>query len=997
MMQDTNRYGQLTRSLCLVLLLVLAGTGPALAEEATSQPATQPATQPASQPASQPSTQPAEDEDAADLAPIRRARRDYMRGNYKRAAATCRELLNDPAVQVEAAIGLADALNIVGQYTQAIDALNQVETAGQASAKWHVALAESLAQVGKYPEALAHARKATTLNRTWAPALLTQGQLLEILGRDDQAVDVYRSMERIIEADDYHDDAESLIVLGQILNRYAALTGRKASAQAQNILSNYFEVAYNDVDESYWPARVATAAFLLEKHKPDMAAKHLEAALKLNKNIPDAHAGMAALYLGAWNFEACLAATNEALKINPHHHVALYIQAACNMQWRRFEKVPPILEKLLHVNPYDVDALSLMAAAYIRMEQNDKARPYIERVATVNPNAYELPHTIGQWLVSGRHFSRAEDYLLKAADLAPNRAEPWASLGKMYMETGQETKALEVLEKARQLDDFRSDVANYLNVVRDLQAFDVRETEHFIIKVDGRHDKVLLDLIADYMEQIYSEVCGDFQYEPKQKTIIEVLPTQQTFSARIAGRGWIPTVGASTGRVIAITAPNRQRATLGLHNWAEVLRHEFAHTVTLEQTGNRIPHWFTEACAVWQQKDKRAAKYIQALVAATQNDQLMKVEDLDWGFIRPTRPGQRMLAYAQSEWMLDYIIRKHGFGMVNEMLQAFGEGKPQADVFQDVLGVSEADFDTNFRRWAHEQIIDWGFSPDPIPDLEQAKKQAEDKSHLAASHADYALALLARGKIDEAETAAQKALDIDAGNTRALSVLATVYQHQEKFDKAIAAVRRLEQHDPTTAVAPRVLAKCYLQQRDWPKAIAALELLQKRQPLDDFSYEQLATIYTQLGQPEKALPNLLHLHTHSMSDPQHARQIAEIYRAGGQPELALRFFRDVTYINPYETSAYLGMAGIYTRQKAYDKAKQAAENMTYIDPDDATGWNYLAMVGYRAGKARKDLDELRAARQAALRARDLDPGSQAGQIIDYIDAAISDLQPTPEP
>ncbi len=976
MTHNMRKYPRPAACLCLLLAMCLPAIAPA--DE----------TGPASQPAAQPVTQPAD-------SPLDSARRDYMKGRYERAIEGYRKLLDDETLQVPAAVGLAKAYNIVGQYGEAADALRQVAEAGEDSAAWHVALAESLSHVGQYRQALQHARQATTLDARWAPALLIHGQLLETLGRDADAVNIYRSMEHIIAADDYHDDPQSLIALGQILNRFAILTGRKASAQAQNILTNYFEVAYHDVDPDYWPARIATAAFLLEKHKPDQAAKHLEAALELNERIPDAHVGMAALHLNAWNFEACLEAADQALDINPHHSDAFYAKAVCNMLWRRFEEVPPILENILEVNPNHLGALSLMAAAYVRMDRDTEAQPYMQRVAEVNPDAYELPLTIGEWLVSGRLFERAEEYLLRATELAPERAEPWAALGKMYMETGEEDKALEVLETARRIDDFREDVVHYLNVVRKLRAFDVRETEHFIIKVDGQHDKVLLDLIANYMEDIYDEVCGDFQYEPKRKTIIEVLPNQTDFSARIAGRGWIPTVGASTGRVIAITAPSRQRATLGLHNWAEVLRHEFAHTVTLEKTNNRIPHWFTEACAVWQQKDKRAAQYIETLVAATQNHRLMKVKNLDWGFIRPTYPGQRMLAYAQSEWMLDYIIRQIGFGTVDEMLRAFGEGKTQSEVFEDVLGVSESEFDGNFRHWAKKQIVEWGFSPDPIPELETAQQFAKDRPDLPSAHADHALALLMEGQFEEAQQAARQALKIDPKHTRALAVLASAFLQQEEFDDAIDTALRLEQADPTTAVGPRVLAKCYLNRRDWPHAIAALELLQKRQPYDDFSYEELARIYTQLGQPEKALPNLLHLHTHSMSDPQHARQIAEIYRSMGQSDLALRFFRDVTYINPYETSAYRGMAGIYTRQHEFEKAKTAAEHMTYIEPDDAKSWNYLAMVGYRVGKAHKNVDELQAAREAALRAHELDPNSQADQILDYIDAAIESLQTPP--
>jgi predicted Zn-dependent protease len=351
-----------------------------------------------------------------------------------------------------------------------------------------------------------------------------------------------------------------------------------------------------------------------------------------------------------------------------------------------------------------------------------------------------------------------------------------------------------------------------------------------------------------------------------------------------------------------------------------------------------------------------------------------------------------MLAYAQSEWMLDYIIRRYGFGKVNDILAGYADGKDQADVLHSALGVNEEQFDSAFRTWARQQIIEWGFSPDPVPDLADAARRAKEQSGLADAHADHALALMVKGKLDDAEKAAREALKIEPDNSRALGVLATVYLRKKEHDKAIETARRLEASDPTTAVAPRVLAKSYLYRRDWPQAIGALELLQQRQPYDSFSYEQLAKIYMQLGQSDKALPNLLHLHQHSMNNPTHARQIAEIYRSQGRHDLAIRFFRDVTYINPYETSAYQGLAGIYARQRQYDKARTAATNMTLIEPDSARGWNYLAMVGYRAGKASGSIEELKAARDAAEKARQLDSRSQAAQIIDAIDAAIDDLR-----
>lgn len=931
-----------------------------------------------------PDTQPAN-------SPLDRADRLYQQGLYDEAIDAYQPLRRQEELCVAAAVGTSRAQTMLGHYADALDSLQAVAEPGQADAVWRLQHARALCNVGRYADALEQSAEALRLAPAWAPAVQFHGELLELLGRDEDALETYRRMETIVESSDYRDDPESLVALGEILERYAALHGLKASDQARNILHNYFQEAYLKVDKEYWPAHVAAGWFLLRKHKASQAGKEFELAEKLNRRLPDTYAGKAMLYLQAWAFEKSIQTADQALKINPHHPEALLAKAACFMQWRKFQKVPPILEHILEANPYHLEALSMMAAAYIRMDLDEKAEPYMAKVREVNPRCALLPATIGEWLVAGRQFEKAEAYLREAVDNSPKMAEPLASLGEMYMQTGEEDKALDVLEKAHALDDFREDVVNYLNVCRKLQDFEVLETEHFIIKVDPEYDKVLLDEIATYMEEVYPEVTGDYGHEPEHKITIEVLPFQDDFSRRIAGRSWIPTVGACTGRVIAIAAPHKQRGDLGRHNWAAVLRHEFAHAVTLEGTNNRIPHWFTEACAVWQQQDKRSFQYIRALVDAVHDDRLMPVQELDWGFIRPKYPQQRLLAYCQSEWIMDYIIRTQGFGKIQDMLEAFATGTEQAEVFTQVLGMSERQFNKAFEQWARQQIREWGFDFEGPPDAKKAMLAAKLHPNNAEAQARHALALLHKGKLENARQAANRALTIDEDNLAALRVLANLELQTKKYDLAIELCMRIEKIDSTTRTVPHVLARAYLAKKDWAHAIAALELLQKRHPLDSFSYEQLAKMYMQFGQPELALPNLLHLHIHSMDDPQYARQIADIYRSLEQYPQALYFYRQVTHIDPYEISAYEGRAGIFVRQKDFDKARTAAEKMTLVEPDNARSWSYLAKVLYRMGKDRQQRAPLDEARQAALRAQTLRPDATADRLLEYIDAALTEL------
>jgi len=624
---------------------------------------------PAARSGGAPASRPATETKALD-----RCRRLYMKGDYAGAQREYGQLLARKDRRAAVAIGLAGSLSAQGKYAEALAVLKGAAALPAAGAKWHVAMAEALEDLGQYARALAHAEQANRLRDDWAPAIFVRGRLLETIGRKEEAKGVYKSMSKVVAGDAYRAEARSLVAVGRILDRHVILAGQKASDQADNILNNYIRRAYQVVEADYWPAYVAAGTFALSKHRVKTAAEEFRAALRHNRRCADAMVGLGAVALHGWRFERCIERADAALKINRNHADALWLKAVCLMQWRKFDQVEPLVGRILKTNPNHLEALSLGAALHIRLRAPEKAGSYIERVKKVNPNYAGLPNTIGQWLAAGRQFNQAEGYYRRAIELAPELAGPVTNLGCLYMQTGQEDKARTTLDKAHRIDDFRADVVNYLRILKDLDGFLVHRSPHFIIKVSGEHDRVLLGQVARYMEEIYPEVCGDFGHQPEGKTIVEIFPTHPQFSIRLAGRGWIGTIGACTGRVIVMVAPNKKRSRFGTFNWATVLRHEFTHAVTLSATGNRIPHWFTEACAVWQQPDRRNYDAVKSLVGATRSGRLFPIKELDWGFIRPAGGGDRSLAYAQAEWIMEYIIgdRKDAAGVSRRLVPEGG-------------------------------------------------------------------------------------------------------------------------------------------------------------------------------------------------------------------------------------------------------------------------------------------------------------------------------------
>ena len=973
--------------LLAAMLIATAAQAPGAPKPAgtTTAPATRPATQPATQP--------------GEILPA--ASKLFLKGDYAGAERLYAKAVAEKKSPIPAAIGHAKALQQQGKYAQAEKALTAVSDIAGEDHKWRTALAEALTHIGKYPEALVHATKAHKLRPTWAPAVLVRGRLLETLGRKKQAKTVYDSMSVVVAEKSYRNNAEQLVAVGMILDRYVILTGQKASGQADNIFNNYIRRAYEEIDPTYWPAHVAAGVFALSKHRAKTAVTEFKLALKQNPKCADAMVGLGAGALATWRFESCVKYADSALKINSNHADALLLKAVCMMQWRKFDLVEPIVKKVLKTNPNHMEALSLAAALHTRMWKEDLAKPYIATAAKVNDKYAGMPNMIGQWLAAGRQFKQAETHYLKAIELAPELAGPVTNLGLLYMQTGEEDKALKTLRKAHELDDFRADVVNYLNVLEKLQNFLVKETEHFVIKVDGEHDAVLADLIAEYMEEIYEEICDDFDHRPPSKTIIEFFPMHSGFSLRLSGRGWVGTIGASTGNVIVMVAPNRKRSPqFGTFNWATVLRHEYTHSVTLSATNNRIPHWFTESCAVWEQPDRRNYEAVKLLVDTVRAGKLFPIKELDWGFIRPKKRTDRSLAYAQAEWIMEYVIETRKYPAILAMLRGFRDGMTQKELFAKVLKTTEEKFDKDFAAWAKKQIEQWGYPSDPRPTLITAKAaiakaKSGDKKAQAAAQAKLAIAFYtgpAGRSMSKAESTAKAALKLDPNQPEALAVLALCQLHKKKHEDAVKTAEKLESVNHKSRTAPRVLAECYLAKRKWPKAIAALELLKQRMPLDPWPYEQLADKYVQMGQPKKALPNLIELHRRTMKDSKYARQIADICLAAEDYDQAMQYFKQIIRINPYEASAYEAIASIHRSAGRHDKAIKAIGAVCLLEKDPADAWTKMAMMRFLAGRANRDIEELKRADKAADKALKLDSESQAKRVKMMIQAAMESIK-----
>ncbi|MEM0915249.1 MAG: hypothetical protein AAGK09_11645, partial [Planctomycetota bacterium] len=264
---------------------------------------------------------------------------------------------------------------------------------------------------------------------------------------------------------------------------------------------------------------------------------------------------------------------------------------------------------------------------------------------------------------------------------------------------------------------FNRYAGNSLALVEELLGWETIETDHFVIRYRDGIDAALAADMPDILDSLYDDITAQFAHEPETKTQIDLMPDEQYFGVRIAGLPEIWTIAAATGPVIAMTPPRdgpRQRGTFDVAN---VLRHEFVHTVNLSQTKNRIPHWFTEACAVSNELTGRTFANQRLLAAALDQDELFDLDEINWAFVRPEKPTDRPLAYAQSAWMLEYIELRYGWEAVLDMLARYREGEGDAQTLEAVTQLTVDEFMSDFKAWAYEQVAVWGLAAGSEPAL----------------------------------------------------------------------------------------------------------------------------------------------------------------------------------------------------------------------------------------------------------------------------------------
>jgi hypothetical protein len=323
---------------------------------------------------------------------------------------------------------------------------------------------------------------------------------------------------------------------------------------------------------------------------------------------------------------------------------------------------------------------------------------------------------------------------------------------------------------------------------------------------------------------------------------------------------------------------------VGPYDWRRVLQHEYTHTVSLSRTVNRLPHWFTEACAVYHEDAPRDEDTWNLLSKAFDSDTLFDLEAINLAFSRPKLPTDRAQAYAQGHWMYQFIVDRWGDRMPLELMDAYAAGEPEARAFERLLGLDEADFLGEFTDWAEQDLRDHGLlATEGVPTARELVESLPEGETLNAAHA-------------------RSWLETNPGHPELLSMLVgfALRDRGNLIDEEM---------------------------------VGLLEAMSRARPVAELPHRLLARHFLETGQPDEAIEHLEFLDVRASYEPAFAASLAELYAQRNEDELATAKAERATQVSPFDPRLRELAARVAIATDRLSDARRHIEALILLEPD----------------------------------------------------------------
>jgi tetratricopeptide (TPR) repeat protein len=831
---------------------------------------------------------------------LAQARQTWLKGNYAEAQEVYAALAKDAKLRGPASIGLSKALVSEGEYDKALGVVDAALKDLPQNIDLLARRAELLYERGRWDDAAKTAQKVVDQQEDHLLARFVLALLERDRGNLAKADDDFRWFVRTYtqraNADKEISDPDELHLIGLAAAEYARY----------HHLSDQFDFLVNELypdalkkDKLFWQAAYETGRIFQEKYNKGAAERAYTRALTLNPRAAEVFVARGAMSMQRLEIKEAEQFAEQALAINPRLPEALQLKADVHLFSGETAQALKELTLARQVNPRDETTLALVAVCQHAQHKDAEFAAIVKEVESFNPKAGVFYNELAERFDGRKLYFDAEGYFKKAIALQPKLPWPQNGLGLLYMRMGREDEARELLEKAFEADAFNVRVANTLKVLDHLDKYQTLKTEHFQLRYDAKNDKILANFMGKYLEDIYKELADKFAYAPKGPVLIEVFNKHEMFSGRVTALPDLHTIGACTGRMIAMVSPRDKSKIIGKpFNWNRVLRHELVHIFNLDQTKFAVPHWFTEGLAVTLEGTGTPPIWNTILTQKVTENDLLNLDNILLGFVRPRSPDQWQQAYLQSQLYVEYLTKTHGDKAIGLLLAAYAEGLDTDAALGKAVGVKKADFETGYRKFLEERVEKIGLKTAkkrlPFKELKAAQEQNPDDADLAAQLADQ---YLSRGSNKEARQLADLAMKLKRNQPLAAYVKAVLLNAGGDGEIAYAMLETAVEEHPNEPKAIKLLAKMHIDNKKFTAAATALEQGRKLEPNDPYWLAQLAKAYNQTNDEAKLEDVLGELTKLDYDDLPIRRKLAQLLAKAGKHAEAEKIARQALEID----------------------------------------------------------------------------------------------------
>ncbi len=833
---------------------------------------------------------------------------ELRKGDYDAAVRIINARLASNPNDAVAQRNLLRAFLETGRYTEAEASAKKFLLRTPEAGSVRHELGEVFVATGRYTEAAAEFERAATdrekANASPGDSLesaLRRAEVLELIGQENTAKGIYGSFVK-----HYSDkDPQTVFELTLIAR---ALVHLERFQDANDVYRSAIET-----DSEYLEAQLGAGELFTEKYNYSDAAQFLADALQLNPNSARAHLDVA-LNKRLEGGEELQAALTRALAINPNFVEAMSFKAGLALEAGQFESANAEIEKALKVNPRSPEVHALRAAMLYLQDRD--IEPEIAATMAISPRYGAMFNTLAHFATISRRTEQAAQFARRAISISPRLWDAHLSLGMALLRMGQMEQGRAEIEIAFKGDAFNMWAKNTLDLLDTMQDF--RETQRgmFVVKASAQETDVLSGYALNLVEEASNKLVSKYRFTPKGPIIVEIFQNHEDFAVRTLGLPGLGALGVCFGMVIAQDSPSARE--VGEFNWGSTLWHEFTHVITLQMTDYRIPRWFSEGLSVYEERRARPGwgddwnpLFIKSFAAG----KWFKIADLDAGFQRPKSPQDVPIAYFEASQICEFIVERFGFDAIIRMLAMYRNKAQTPAVLQQVLKLTESDFDREFAAYVQTKA-------EPLNDALKTENNlvasmSKDEVLKALATQDSLALRLRAGDLlaadgDPAGATGhyKRAIELFpyfTGEGNAYDSLAKILEQKGDYGGAADTYEALITVDENNYQAMRTLARLRLEQGDKSRALEALKSSFFVAPFDYGLHTRAGELSVELKDNAQALAEFqvtLALQPPNIAEANY--NVASAYHAlGKQPEAKKSVLRALEAAPRYEKAQEL--------------------------------------------------------------------------------------------